>query len=133
VQKEYTEEHPWTGIIKEYLDKLLPENWATMSRYDRVAYLQNPDELQVAGRVLRTRACVLEIYQESGVGKRDAIDEISAGIIRTIMRNMPGWEEETKLIRYGIYGPQRRGFTRFKLPEDVDQKPVDFDDDFEDI
>lgn len=116
IQKDHTEEHPWTGLIQQYLDTKLPATWNSMNLYERRAFLAGNDELTPEGTVNRTRACVLEIYSEAIKGK-DSIDERSANNIRNIMANMEGWSEESKRIRYGIYGAHRRGYKRTDVPE----------------
>lgn len=120
IQKHHTEEHPWTGLIQQYLDTKLPECWLGMSLYDRRAFLSGNDELIPEGTINRTRVCLLEIYSEVIKGK-DTIDERSAAAIRSIMANMEGWGEEPQQLRYGFYGRQRRGWKRMDLLEMVSQ------------
>lgn len=117
IQKEHTEEHPWTGVIQHYLDTKLPDCWNTMSLYERRSFLQGGDEL-LQGTVNRTRVCLLEIWQEAIKGK-DTIDERSANVIRNIMRNNPDWKEQAKPTKFGSYGVQRRGYLRINIPECV--------------
>lgn len=116
IQKDHTEEHPWTGLVQQYLDTKLPDCWNGMNIYERRSFLAGNDELIPTGTIIRTRACVLEIYSEAIKGK-DTIDERSANAIRNIMANMPGWDEEIKQIRYNNYGPQRKGWKRIDVPE----------------
>lgn len=123
IQKEHTEEHPWTGIIQQYLDVKLPACWQTMSLYERRAYLQGDDELLGEGIITRNRVCVLEIWQEAIKGK-DTIDERANTAIRNVMRNMAGWKEEPKQIRYGIYGANRKGFVRVGTSDIAVTTPV---------
>lgn len=113
VQSEHTEEHPWTGVIDQYLNIKLPDNWSVLSKYERLSYLQG-DELQAEGTVERDRVCVLEIWAEA-LNKREVIDEKSTGVIRNIMRNMRGWNEQSGQHRYHSYGRQRRGWFRSKI------------------
>jgi hypothetical protein len=122
IQKEHTEEHPWTGIISQYLEIKLPEDWHKMTRYERASFLQS-DELTVEGTKYRERVCVLELWIEA-LNMRTTIDERSANTLRDIMRNIDGWEEENKVARYGIYGTQRRGFVRVDQPLEI-QKSVE--------
>lgn len=114
IQKRHSEEHPWTGIINQYLDVKLPDNWAKIGKYDRLAFLQN-DELQAEGTVYRDRVCVIEIWVEA-LNRKDSIDERSAKVIHNIMRNMEGWKEEPKQLRYSAYGLQRNGYLRSNVP-----------------
>lgn len=111
VQKDHTEEHPWTGLIQQFIDTKLPDNWAKMNRYERIAYLHHPDDLQPIGTETRTKVCALEVWYE-GLNMKLTIDDKSASIIKTIMRSMAGWKEEKKPVRFGQYGLQRNGFIR---------------------
>lgn len=111
IQKEHTEEHPWTGTVQRYIEMKLPENWAKMNRYERIAYVHHPDELTPEGVHFRNRVCAMEIWYE-GLNQKGHIDERNAAVIKNIMRNIPGWKEEKKQLRYGIYGQVRGGFLR---------------------
>jgi len=118
VQKEHTEEHPWLSMIQQYLETPVPADWAKMKRYARQEFLQG-DELQpVEGLMYMDRVCVQELWSDA-LNRREAIDEKSAAAIRSIMRNMEGWEEEAKVMRYGIYGSQRKGFMRSDVPKAI--------------
>jgi putative DNA primase/helicase len=109
IQKLHTEEHPWTGIIHQFLDMKLPENWNALSKYDKIAFMQGTDELQSEGTKRRTRICVLEIW-EIALRRNDSIDDKFSNIIRNIMRSFDDWEEVMEVKKYGAYGPQRRGY-----------------------
>lgn len=109
-QREHTEEHPWTGIIKDFLDRKLPEDWDKRGRYEKLEWFSE-DPLQAEGSVWRDRVCVSELW-EIGLKKREVISSWEANTIRNIMRNMDGWKEEQKALRYGLYGLQRRGYFR---------------------
>jgi hypothetical protein len=62
VQKDHTEEHAWTGMIQQFIETKLPDNWGKMNRYERVSYIHHPDELQPAGNEIRTKVCALEVW-----------------------------------------------------------------------
>lgn len=116
MQRKHTEEHPWTPIIEDYLERMRPENWSKMSKNDRLYWLsdnETEDDDVFKAEALRhiCRVCVVEIWHEA-LKKREAIDERSATYIRNIMANMKGWKEEKEQKRYGAYGRQRKGFFR---------------------
>ncbi|MBS0175423.1 MAG: hypothetical protein JSR64_15390 [Nitrospira sp.] len=116
VQRMHTEEHPWVSIIQEYLDIKLPENWSQMDRDERMFYIREEDGLNERGVQYRTRVCIHEIWAEA-LGKRELIDERSAATIRNAMATIEGWKEEKNMLRYGIYGRQRRGYFRVGVPD----------------
>jgi putative DNA primase/helicase len=114
VQRRHTEEHPWTELIRNYLDIKVPVSFYEWQQYDRFIWLQNNPSGEVEG-AYRMRVCVYEIWYEC-LGRRDAIDEKSAGIIRNALR-MIGWKESQEQKRFGVaYGRQRRGFFREEIP-----------------
>lgn len=114
VQDHHTEEHPWAGIVRNFLDQTVPANWGKMTRQDRLNWLYSGDDFSAdrpEGEYLRNRICVLELWYEA-LSKRDLIDERSAIILRNIMATLPGWKMEPKQLRYGPYGQQRRGYLK---------------------
>lgn len=130
MQRRHTEEHPWTGLIRQFLDLKITPDWHKKSLYERRAYLAQDDPTQEAGTVYRDRVCVLEIWQECIKGK-DAIDERSANAIRDIMSNLSGWGEAKEQLRYGSYGQQRRGYKRTEIPEKVREETIkEYEDEF---
>lgn len=122
MQKEHTEEHPWTGAIQQYLDLKVPENWPRMNKYERMEYLQG-DELQAEGTRYQCRVCIMELWHDA-LGRREAIDERSAAAIRSIMRSTDGWKEEPKPLRFGIYGLHRKGYVRTGEPKEYLENEV---------
>jgi hypothetical protein len=56
VQREAMEVDERQGMVEEYLDTLLPENWESMDTYARRNYLSEKDApTSVKGTVRRTR------------------------------------------------------------------------------
>ncbi len=111
IQKDHTEEHPWTGVILKYLDIKIPTGWNNLGRFERTAYLNDLDQQKESGTVLRTRVCLMELWEEA-LNRKDTIDDRSANFLRNIMLNIEGWMEAGKQLRYSTYGPQRKGYVR---------------------
>jgi putative DNA primase/helicase len=123
IQKNHTEEHPWTGIVRDFLEKKLPKTWNKMNRYERIEFLYGEDALEAKGEIVRTRVCVAEIWDEA-LRRKDPIDERNTIAIRGIMRSFDDWQESDGLLRFGIYGPQRRGYIRNGFDEFEAEKSV---------
>lgn len=87
VQEAYEEENPKAGIIVDYLDRLLPENWPNMDTYSRRQWLETGGE----GTVQRQTVCTLEIWAEALGGNPDKLDRYAAKEIRDIMATLPDW------------------------------------------
>jgi predicted P-loop ATPase len=104
VQEAYSEENPKTGIVAEYLDRLLPEDWESKDAYDRRAWLESGAE----GTVQRTTVCNLEIWAEALGGNPERISRADMKEIGAIMAGLPDWQrvgDLTKTIR--PYGRQK--------------------------
>ncbi|GAB1462192.1 virulence-associated E family protein [Pedobacter sp.] len=119
IQKSHAEEHPWTGLIQQYLDTPIPTAWNKMSLYERISFLSGGgDELLAKETTFRSRVCLLEIWQECIKGKT-AIDQRSANDIRNIMQILGTWEEQSKPVKIGMYGTQRRSYFRTEIPTEL--------------
>lgn len=104
IQESYEEENPRAGIIADYLDRLLPEDWESRDLYDRRQWLESRAE----GTVQRTTVCTLEIWAEALGGNPDKLDRYIAKEIRDIMAGMPEWGHRgAKLRTIRPYGRQR--------------------------
>ena len=104
VQETYEEENPRAGIIADYLDRLLPEDWADMDIYARRAWLESDAQ----GTVQRTHVCTMELWAEALGGNPDKIDRYASKEIRDIMANMSGWKHMGSSLRtIKPYGRQR--------------------------
>ena len=104
VQETYEEENPRAGIIADYLDRLLPENWDSLDLYSRRQWLESNS----IGTVKRTTTCTLEIWAEALGGNPDKMDRYIAKEIRDIMAGMKDWVHRgasTRTIK--PYGRQR--------------------------
>ena len=108
-QKEHKKLSDWAGVIEEYLEKPIPENWYTMTPEEAEAYkLFGPGE--GVEMVRRDRVCSLEVWENAlGGNRKDLRNDISHRINSVIM-NLDGWEK-TK-ARFGRYGQVARGFKR---------------------
>ena len=90
VQASYEEESPKTGIVAEYLERLLPEGWDNMDVYTRRQWL----ETDAVGTVKRTTVCTMEVWAEALNGNPDKLDRYVAKEIRDIMANLPEWKHK---------------------------------------
>ena len=111
IQLSHTEGGELVGLIEEYLDMLLPEDWETMDIYDRRDYVANYVDDDHCGSVQRERVCALEIWCEVLGGDRKNLQNAKAREIIDILQSTPGWNPYTKgtgKARFGgLYGPQR--------------------------
>ena len=97
------------GIVKEYLDKLLPANWENMNLYDRRGFLRGEGELAVKaiGTVSRDHVCTMEIWCELFGKDASTLKKFDAYEIGGIMRKIEGWDRINERVYLPIYGRQR--------------------------
>lgn len=111
IQLSHTEGGELVGLIEEYLDMLLPEDWETMDIYDRRDYVANYGDDDHCGSVQRERVCALEIWCEVLGGDRKNLQNAKAREIIDILQSIKGWSPYSKSVgkmRFGkMYGVQR--------------------------
>ncbi len=100
------------GLVREYLEKLLPENWSSMDLCDRRNFLSGGDfGTAEIGTVKRSIVCPMEIWCEC-FGKDSAnLKKIDSYEITAIMARIENWKpyDGTKsgTTRFPIYNKQR--------------------------
>ncbi len=115
-QIEALESDEREGVVKEYLDKLLPANWDDMDLYARRSFIRG-DEFSgdLIGTVKRDKVCTMEIWCELFGKEATAMRKIDSYEINSIMRKIEGWKKydgnKQGRLRIPLYGIQRV-FTR---------------------
>ncbi len=111
-QESHREAYAKEGVIRDFLDREIPQDWNTMTLMQRRQYYQGSLHLpEGAVLVPRDKVCAAEIWQEcfgsdlKYMTKRDSME------INSIMQCIPGWRRNRSSQRYGFYGTQR-GFER---------------------
>ncbi|MEG0050998.1 MAG: virulence-associated E family protein [Terrisporobacter sp.] len=118
VQKQSIEYDDREGLISDYLEKLLPDNWAKMSLFDRRNFLNKDncnDDLfgksTAVGSVKRDKVCIMEIWCECFNRNREDLKRMDSFVIEGILNRIGGWEKmssnKSGKARYSLYGTQR--------------------------
>lgn len=111
IQLSHTEGGELVGLIEEYLEMLLPEDWESKDIYDRREYIRNYGDDDHCGSVQRERVCALEIWCEVMEGDRKNLQNAKAREIIDILQSIKGWSPYSKSVgkmRFGkMYGVQR--------------------------
>ncbi|HEK9985574.1 TPA: hypothetical protein TVN94_000012 [Streptococcus equi subsp. zooepidemicus] len=96
------------GIVREYLDKLLPDNWDDMDLYERRHYLSDSGVSGIAkkGIVRRTTVCNMEIWCECFGKDPSVMKKIDSYELGGIMQKIDGWQKSNSR-RISLYGKQR--------------------------
>lgn len=107
-QREAMEQDEREGLVREYLDRLLPENWDAMNIYERRDFIRDPDDpTHPKGVVRRESASNLEIWCECFGKPKEDIKPSDSYAIAAIMERIDGWEKAGQLSTLPIYGRQR--------------------------
>lgn len=110
-QERHMEESAIAGLIQDYLDRLLPEDWELRDIPARRAYLHGTDfGDEKEGTVRRDRVCAMEVWVELFEGDPKQLTPAKAREINDILRRLPDWEPYNKgtgKLRFKLYGLQR--------------------------
>lgn len=105
-QKEAMEQDEREGTIRDYLEMLLPENWDSMTLYERRNFI-NGSEFEGSRKVgvkKRNRVCNMEIWCECFGKERGNLKRQDANEIAAIMSGIEGWKRPEGKMRFSIYG-----------------------------
>ncbi len=112
-QRDAMEADDREGLVAEYLETLLPEDWEGMDLYQRRNFLSGSDfgdETRV-GTGRRNQVCNLEIWCECFGRPREAIRKSDSYEIEAILNKIGGWEKytggKTGKKHVPLYGSQR--------------------------
>ncbi len=112
-QREAMEQDEREGMVRDYLEILLPNNWDNMTLYERRNFI-NGSEFEGehhVGTVKRKRVCNMEIWCECFGKERGNLRRQDANEIIAIMSNIDGWSKTEVKMRFSIYGVVK-GYTR---------------------
>ena len=106
-QREAMESDEREGLVREYLDTLLPERWAEMDLFERRNFLIGSDfgGLQEKGTVKRTNVSNMEIWCECFGKERANLRRTDSNELTGILARL-GWKREESKVRIPLYGPQ---------------------------
>ncbi len=112
MQTDAMESDDREGLVRNYLETLLPDDWGKLSIPERRMYLSGDDFITSTrkGTARREKVCNLELWAEcfgkdpSNIRKQDSY-ELSA-----IMSKIEGWGRydgsKSGKLSFGLYGPQ---------------------------
>lgn len=112
-QQEAMESDDREGLVQDYLDRLLPENWDNMDLYQRRTFLGGGEfeHTPTEGTVRRERVCIMEIWCECFGKERQNLKKADSYELEGILNKIGGWERYTGnasgKMRISGYGIQR--------------------------
>ncbi|WP_324664632.1 virulence-associated E family protein [Dehalococcoides mccartyi] len=111
-QRDAMENDDREGLVAEYLEEMLPDNWDTMDIYRRLEYIRSTDDpTRAKGTVRRSQVCVMEIWCECFGKSRESIKKADSYEIEGILNRIGGWAKyegnKTGKKAVPMYGVQR--------------------------
>lgn len=96
------------GLVQEYLDMMLPDNWDSMDVYKRREYVRDADDpMRPIGSVRRMEVSNMEIWCECFGKPKEDMKPSDSYALSAIMERMDGWSKTGKARVLPIYGKQR--------------------------
>ena len=115
-QNMYEETDEFLGLIQEYVERKYPENWDTLSLFERRTWLEDPD--RQPGTVHLDRVCISQIKTEVfnyPIGDKDQIvSRRIAECLNKLFRRPEYGETRYTVARTKIYGRQKCFVYTFK-------------------
>ena len=109
IKKRHTEIDDGAGMVYEYLQIPITQDWYDLDQYQRRDYISgySPDSID-AGDVIRDKICVLEVWLECYKGDTKQLSKLKSREINDILRSFDDWEPAESSLRFGTgYGKQR--------------------------
>ncbi len=104
IQDKYTYKSPKEGVIIDYLERKLPENWDQMECFARIAWMDQGEQ----GSIERKRVCALELWCELFGGSRGTLTNAEAREINGILERLSQWKRLPNPVHINKeYGKQR--------------------------
>ena len=107
-QREAMEVDEREGLVREYLERLLPETWEELSIYERQDYIRSPEDPTLPeGTIRREIVSNMEIWCECFGKHKEDLRPSDSYSIAAIMKRIDGWEKRGRIADLSIYGRQR--------------------------
>lgn len=100
LQDEHTEMDSRFGLVQDFVERLLPPDWDSKKRWERVNWLHNGEP----GTIKREKVCALEVWAECFDNEATTIKTSEARNIGAMLKKM-GWVQD-KRSTHKIYGKQ---------------------------
>jgi Predicted P-loop ATPase and inactivated derivatives len=111
-QQDAMENDDREGLVRDYLVKLLPDNWRSMDISERRAFLAGNEFGQsgIVGSVKRDKVCTMEIWCECFCKDASNMKKTEAYELNAIMSKIEGWKKyegnKSGRVKFPIYGSQ---------------------------
>ncbi len=104
-QREALESDEREGLVRDFLETLLPKNWDSMDLFERRSFLSGVSNIGAKGTVRRTRVCNMEIWCELFGKDQGNLGRAESNTLAAMLTKL-GWIRQEKKERVKLYGPQ---------------------------
>lgn len=113
-QEDHREQHPWEGLIQEFVEKAVPRDWQKWDLPRRRMFWGGGVQGATVELAPRDRVCALEIWCEALGGETKNMRRADTLTVNSILNRLAGWERTANGARFGYCGLQK-GFQRVLL------------------
>ena len=106
VQEDHRTRHPWEGLIADYLDEEIPDDWMKWELKERQSW-HNGGMHYEGELVPRDRICAAEIWCEALGKLRGDMRQRDTREINSLLERMQGWHDVGQARGGKPYGVQR--------------------------
>lgn len=103
-QLKHSEVDERKGLVEQYLDRLLPENWKKLDLEQRRDFLNSPGEI---GIIERDYVCVAELWCECLGKNKEDMSRYNTRDLNDILRGLENWDPINSTKNFEIYGKQK--------------------------
>lgn len=107
MQEKHTEMNGKQGLVENFLETLLPDDWDERDLEGRLMFLSGGFGEKDTGTEKRTKVCAIEIWQELFHGDPKSFTPLQAREINNMLRRVQGWEACSSAHCGKLYGRQR--------------------------
>lgn len=112
MQESHREASGKEGLIRDFLEKKVPQNWDSMGLFQRKQFLNGsikaPEGVEL---VEREKVCAMEVWTECFGGDPKYMKRADSREINSILGSFREWKRNKRTRRYGPHGTQK-GFER---------------------
>lgn len=113
IKKRHTEVNDNAGMVYEYLQIPITEDWYQLDRFQRRDYINSYDPNMVIGNeAQRDKICVAEVWVECYGGDPKNLTQLKSREINDILRTFDDWKLASNPLRFGVSYGRQRGYVK---------------------
>ena len=109
-QEEHREVSAYEGVIIDFINKQVPNDWETWSIDKRRMFWEGNAQGEY-NLVDRDRICTVEIWREAIKGMLKDLNKGISRELNSLIEQIDGWQRHPRVMKFGPHGTQR-GFVR---------------------